>query len=313
MSRRDSSPPDSSNLLLDTLCNTFGSLIFIAMMLVAMNTQVVYEEADSSQKARDELTERQISRADTRLSELSAHIGTPQQGGLTQDSEALSRIRLLEDTLHNLQAKEAKNQDKIDHSATALINLGNLDYSKQGEKIKQEQTELSLAESQKNAAIENLARLEGRIIELNQALKDAKKPKVTQSRLPKENANTGKQHLYVFVRFGKIYPMYLFQNGIRQINKSTINWVERGESTSPRMQSSSGWKIEPSVSHEWDDYLRSLPKAKYYIAFLTWPDSFTTFNMAKSSASALGWDVGWEPFDNEIVFGSDGSGPPPPL
>jgi len=315
MSRRNSAIPDSSNLLLDTLCNTFGSLIFIAMMLVAMNSQVVHETRTGAQTAQDELLGRQIQRADERIAELTATAGAGETKAAKTDGADSARFGALEQTLQKLQAELAGSQSQLDKTANAAVSAGNQDPHAEELRIQKIQAELELLRKEKTSLAQTLARLETKKLELNRNLQDAKKPKVTKYRLPRENNTSGKQHLYVFVRHGKIYPMYLFENGARKLNTASVHWLDQDFSKSPRPRSQLGWKLESAADSEWREYLKALSPKEYYIAFLAWGDSFTTLKKAKVMATDAGWDVGWEPWpeDSEISFGESGTGPPPPL
>lgn len=59
---------------------------------------------------------------------------------------------------------------------------------------------------------------------------------------------------------------------------------------------------------EYLQVLQKLNPQRDYLAFIVRPDSFSTFRTAREQAWAKGFDVGWEPHQNErpIIFGAGG-------
>ena len=75
MSRKAASSGDSLDLLLDTICNTFGGILFIAMLVVLLTNQLSRDAATAAPNAES-------SRALRRL-----------RGELTESQSRLTKLR----------------------------------------------------------------------------------------------------------------------------------------------------------------------------------------------------------------------------
>jgi hypothetical protein len=310
MSRRHNEPSDSLDMLLDTLCNTFGGLVFIAMLLAIVNSTSVTEKV-SDATAQKERIEREQKRAETRLEELKTKLAA--FAGKKDETASFDKLEAAHEKLAKLAREEAVLRAQIDNSETSLLKTEQLDQSKLDATLRELQAKLAQATSESAAAIEEIARLTTRLAELGKALAKTKKPKIEKFRLPKENKSLKKDSIYVCVRNGKIYPTHKRSGKRISLNTETLEWEMVPGGQRLVFERSIGWEVGETVGTEWIDYLAEIPKGEYYLSFLVWDDSFDVMRQAKRIATEKGFSIGWEPFSRAFfVLVSSGGAPPPP-
>jgi hypothetical protein len=301
-------------MLLDTLCNAFGGIVFIAMLLTIVPTSAPPEE-NSTQKTAAILLDRELARADERIAALKAELerlGT-RGGSDASNSGGATRLQHLEDELKALTAAERELRGAIDKTVSDILNKDAIDEAKLNADLSRIREQIAAAASALGALKEDLARLEQRAEELKEKLAMAKKPKTERFRLPKEH-RTNKSYIYVLVRHGRVYPFEFVEDGTRRINTRTLTWRSSATGATPQFDVSLGWQTASGSDDDWRNYLQSVPSEKYYLAFCVWPDSFEQFRQAKNTATALNRELTWEPTNDEIHFvSSGGTSPSQPL
>jgi hypothetical protein len=107
MKRARMDPPDSLEMLLDTMCNTFGGIILIALLiaLFARDSQSPtapsssHRESSEMFRERIEQAEADLARAVALEQELEARVTTPAQADLLQLLEQRDQVRSAADSL----------------------------------------------------------------------------------------------------------------------------------------------------------------------------------------------------------------------
>jgi hypothetical protein len=282
MNIRRRSLTDSMQLLVDTICNLFGSIVIISLLMALVSNDV---PVDAHSQRTTEL-QREVAQVRDELAEAQRFESTIQPRA--QDAERLAladRIADLKVVLSsNLVRLESSNNPPINAPQQALTALANLLIQKTN------------FESELTTATNQLDRL--------------KQANTRQLRLPRERA-TGKKTFYFICRFGKIYPVHLMRDGRREINTQTLDWRETadGQIATPRREL--GVDI-PTGLPAFARFLNDLSQQTYSIHFLVYNDSFPTFLAARQIPLARNFDTGWEFFtpDRPIVFSPQGEAPP---
>ena len=308
MNLRRKTPPDSLYLLLDTLCNAFGGIILLAVLVVLLTSK----EKTQSSKAADsqEMLQRRLAIAQTDLQksqQLAASLqAKANDERLKQQVELLSTRKDLQDAIQQSRETVAQNSKDLD-TASAV------DPS---ERLKFLNAQLAAAEAHKLEAKNSLAAADENTKHLKQRLADLERQVTTKLdelqrplRLPKEH-ETGKRVIYIIVRYGHIY---LCRNFDLSRNETDIDWTTTltGETAEPRR----GKGIDPTGSTAGlINFFKNMSDDSVYVAFCVYEDSFPAFIRAKQLAADCGLAYGWEPFqlsDGPVSFSSVGHTPKP--
>ena len=308
MNLRRKMPPDSLYLLLDTLCNAFGGIILLAVLVVLLTSK----EKTQSSKAADsqELVQRRLSIAQTDLQK-SQQLAASLQAK-AKDERFKQQVALLS-TRKELQDEIQQTRDTVAQISKDLDTAGAVDPS---ERLKFLNAQLAAAQAHKLEATNSLAAAEENTKHLKQRLADMEKQVTAKLdelqrplRLPKEH-ETGKRVIYIIARYGHIY---LCRNYDLSRNETDIKWTSTltGETAEPRQ----GMGIDPTGSTAGlINFFKNMSDDSVYVAFCVYEDSFPAFIRAKQLASDCGLAYGWEPFqisDGAVSFGAVGHTPKP--
>jgi len=308
MNLRRKMPPDSLYLLLDTLCNAFGGIILLAVLVVLLTSK----EKTQSSKAADsqEMLQRRLAIAQTDLQksqQLAVSLkAKANDERFKQQVALLSTRKDLQDAIQQTRDTDAQNSKDLD-TANAV------DPS---ERLKFLNAQLAAAQAHKLDAKNSLAAAEENTQRLKQRLADLERQVTAKLdelqrplRLPKEH-ETGKRVIYIIVRYGHIY---LCRNFDLSRNETDIDWTTTltGETAEPRR----GMGIDPTGSTAGlINFFKNMSDDSVYVAFCVYEDSFPAFIRAKQLASDCGLAYGWEPFqisDGPVSFGAVGHTPKP--
>ena len=280
MNIRRRSLTDSLQLLVDTICNLFGSIVIISLLMAVIAKDV---PPDASPKASADL-QRQIQQAQSELDESRRFRSTIQP--TADDAQRLA----LADRIDQLKTVVSSNLTLIQSTAantnaiTAQIPIENLLKEK------------SALETQLAAVTNQLDRL--------------KQANTRQLRLPRERA-TGKKTYYFICRFGKIYPVHVMLNDRRELNTQTLDWrrTPDGEIATPKREL--GYDPATGLA-AFTRLFNEIPAQTFSIHFLVYNDSFPAFLTARQIPLARNFDTGWEFFteDRQVIFSASGEAPP---
>jgi hypothetical protein len=306
---------DSLDLLLGPMCNTFGGIVLMAVVMALLSREVdVSAQAVARSAAASDTTEmlaRRIAKAEGDLT--SAEVFQATLDKRSEDPLLAQRVKLVSeranlrqelDALQHAPRGSGSPDTNADpgvvanglHVELASLNAQNVDL-----------------ENARATLDENLARLHSRQTDLAAQTQTEKDKSVKKLRLPKERAKT-KEPFFVILRYGRVYPRAIFRNGVPEENEETIK----------RTSSDDESLLEPRAGQGLDPgrdkgviaaVLRAIPTSSYYVAFIVYQDSFTAFNEVKQQASDLGLDYGWDAFPNgrPLVFSKNGKEAAPPL
>jgi hypothetical protein len=299
MNLRRKTPPDSLYLLLDTLCNAFGGIILLAVLVVLLTSKEKSQSATKSDS--QEMLQRRLALAQNNLQEslqLAATLNVKANDPKWKQQIALLSTRKeLQDSIQQIHDTVLQNGKELDAANAA----------DPAERLKFLNAELATAQARKLEAENSLAATEDNVKRLKQRLADMEgqvTAKVNELqrplRLPKEH-ETEKQSIYIIVRYDHIYPC---RNSDLSRNEADINWTIGTDNEVAEPIHGRG--LDPNAV---GPYFSSLSGNDVYVVFLVFEDSFPAFIRAKQSAIASGISYGWEPFRNEdgpVVFSETG-------
>lgn len=296
-------PGDSLDLLLDTMCNTFGGIIMIAI-LVALLAQQSPAPIVPADRARSEMTERRLAIADTDLAaaralrtQLEAAASHALASRADEKERLTDAVRVAQMTADTQAARTADSAAmKAADPGKVLADLATRSAA-QGRRTGDLQNAIA-------AQLQNSARLQSRLTELAMQMEKEFDTRTKQLRLPKERAQT-KGPFNVILKYARAYPL-TDSHGDR--NVKSIEWVELRGGRRARPIAGSG-DDAASLAR----LFQKLKGEDIYIAFYVYTDAFEFFSAARDAASQRGLEYGLEIVEagGELSFGSDGTSPPP--
>jgi len=308
MNLRRRKPHDSLYMLLDTMCNAFGGIILLAVLVVLLTNREKTQNVDAD-SAR--LLERRIALARTNLQQslqfaASLHAQAADDSRKAQVSLLAERQRL-EDELKAIREFAARNPEQIDANAS----------SDPTERLKKLDTQLTDAEAKNleeqnkiDASKEEKKRVAAQLEVLEKKMEEVVKQSQQELRLPREH-NTERQAVYAIVLYGRIYFCH---NADMSRNETDIKWTDRDgvEYCDPRK----GRGYDPITNAaQIRAYFTAQTHNSAYVVFLTLADSFPAFIRAKQLAVECGLPYGWLPWqvsiDGPLCFSTSGYTPSP--
>jgi hypothetical protein len=282
MNIRRRSLTDSLQLLVDTICNLFGSIIIISLLMALLSRDMSPEAAA---RARTQNLRTDIQKAQSNLDEarrLQTSLAAPNDDDAKRLALAAQITELKTINASNIAALASNSTSAV--TAPQTISIEDLLAKK------------SAAESDLTEVTNQLARL--------------KQANTRQLRLPRERA-TGKKTYYFICRFGKIYPVHIIRDGQRELNTQTLDWrqTSTGETAVPRRELG----FDPATGlAAFTRLFAEIPPQTFSIHFLVYNDSFPAFLAARKVPLARDFDCGWEFLteDQPVVFSARGEAPP---
>ncbi|HEX4265989.1 MAG TPA: hypothetical protein VH597_16765 [Verrucomicrobiae bacterium] len=308
MNLRRRKPHDSLYMLLDTMCNAFGGIILLAVLVVLLTSKAKTQNADADSTR---LLERRVALAQTNLQQslqlaaaLHAQAGDPRWK--TQVS-LLAERQQLDEKLKAIRELAAKNAEEIDANASSdpSDRLKKLDAQLTDGEVKklEEQNKIDASKEEKKRVATQLDVLEKKMDEVV-------KRSQQELRLPKEH-NTERQAVYIIVIYGRVYFCH---NVDMTRNETDIKWSDRGgvEYSDPRKAKG----LDPVANAaQIRTYFTAQAHNSVYVVFLTLADSFPAFIRAKQLAVECGLPYGWMPWDvsldGPLCFSTSGYSPSP--
>ena len=308
MNIRRKKPSDSLYMLLDTMCNAFGGIILLAVLVVLLTGTEKSQSAKSSDT--QEMLQRRLAmaQADLRHSiqlQTSLRTKANDERWKTQVSLLATRQQI-QDEIKAIRELAAQSTKQLDAAASAdpAERMKNLNAQLAAAQAKKLEAENGLAASK-----ENTKRLNTRLAGLEKQATDLVNESQRQLRLPKEH-ETGKRVIYIIARYGHIYTC---RNADLSRDETDIEWTSTPGSEIAEPKQGKG--IDPSANAAaLRTYFRSQSGSSVYMAFCVFEDSFPAFIRAKQLAVECGLAYGWDPFqfsDGPVAFSAVGHTPKP--
>jgi hypothetical protein len=296
MNLRHRKPHDSLYMLLDTMCNAFGGIILLAVLVVLLTSREKIQRATTNADST-QMLQRRLEIAQTNLQQslqrtASLHTQANDDRWKTQ-VPLLATRQQLEDEIKNLRTLAAQSSKEIDANAG----------SDPTERLKQLDTQLSEDETKKLAAQNKLdaandekKRVEARLLNLEKQMDEAIKLSQRELRLPKEH-DTDRQVVYAIVIYGKVYPC---RNLDMTRNDNDIVWTQKNSAEYAAPIKTKG--LDPvRNAAELRNYFTTQAHNSVYVDFIALEDSFPATIRAKQLAGECGLPYGWIPWKNAQI------------
>ena len=292
MNLRHRKPHDSLYMLLDTMCNAFGGIILLAVLVVLLTSREKIQritDADSTQALQ-----RRLELAQTNLQEslqLTASLHTTANDDRWKDQVSLLAARQqLEDDIKRLRELATQSAHEIDANAGAdpTERLRQVDAQ-----LADEEKKKLAAQNKLDAANDEKKRMEARLVGLEKQMDEAKKLSQRELRLPKEH-DTDRQVAYAIVIYKKIY---FCRNSDMTRNNSDIAWTEKLGAEYAAPIKGRGLDVVRNAA-EIRAYFTAQAHNSVYVTFIALEDSFPECIRAKQLAAECGLPYAWIPWKN---------------
>jgi hypothetical protein len=278
--RRRGEPPDSLELLLDTLCNTFGGVLFIAM-LVAVLLQIGGEStpAETAQSvSAATLAELNDTLAVLRdeVDALEATLGGQEalaDRTSTEDLDALIRRR------EAATAAASRLASARDHS---LVDLG-----------RREQRVREIGESLE-ALESRLAEARGRRDEARERLAEARTSRSRTIHAPVVHRSF-KNSIALVVRYERMYVWHRYDSLGNRLGPDLdevviVEDTSGGLLTAPNPRAGIPISENPTLKEAVARRLAAFPPDRYDLQIVVRPDSFGSFHTLRSALAEIGYE-----------------------
>ena len=295
---REDEEGGSLDMLLDTLCNTFGGIILIALLL-----------ALSVNKKSVELYDKLVKTDDNR-SELIREREQLKNSLVDLKDENIEILEDLEDDAYSKREEIEKIKDNLDDLNSDSSSLEKL-AQRENEKLRDMLDIESTIEEERLSMEEELSRLEA-IFEHQELSKELKKKPYRKVSLPQQK-DTRKKPLPVIVAHGKMYPMVSINIGSVEKNEEGLLWNQTPDNRfQVKVDPNKG--VDPMNDDALDLFLSSVRDAPrsvrqdFFLNLFVYSDSenFAIFNKIRDEAVLRKLDYNWIPIsDLPLILRSD--------
>jgi hypothetical protein len=303
MKRRSLAPANSLDLLLDTMCNTFGGIILIALLVALLARQGGPQPEASPSSA---LFDQRIALAENERATLIAHLAEHAADDLSGPAAAVDAAeKALADARAAEKAIASGMVDRVEQIAASGGKAWS-DLAGEIRRIERRRTELVNLIAGTEAEIARLKERQAALAGQSQRERDMQ---TVRLRFPKERPST-KKSWPVICKYGRIYPLYATGGVLDRTNITWRNVDSDSKESDPRPDR--GLRI-PEDLGAWRALLTTVRAEGLYVAFYVYPDSYDAFRVSKEAAVESRYEYGLEtvPAGRKLTWGSKGSSPPP--
>lgn len=278
MGRRKSNPNASSlDLFLDTICNAFGGIMFLSI-LISVLAQLQGnngDAADATPVTKEEAAQmaQQITESQAERAQLMAMIQKLEQEQLGGDEsqliDMLGRLEEAQKKLNEMVTQQLQTSSKLSDAQAEVETL-----QQEAEKVKRELSESRAALVAKQKA-------------LNDAL-DAHEQKV---QLPQAKISK-KTNILLAMRYGKVYLVTdPSQPGAGNFFSDHVEKLVADSGVRIRPKQDSGWVwSDTQTAARLNSAIANRRPADCFLTVAVWPDSFDAFGELKQHIVQLGYE-----------------------
>ncbi len=293
--------PDSLELLLDTMCNTFGGIMFIAISLVVISQLITNTQKAMTREDLNEATlkgmQKNIDTLQLEVSELQRQVFETQRRALKMSPEVKELIeqylQARESNLHqlgklnNLEAKISAEQERVNRLKSEIA---------QAEAELKEKKEF-YAERQKQLA-EKKQELQKAIAELEAALKRVQPRTLRFS----QEEDTSLDAYWVLLKHNKIYRYGSSQSTVSgEVIRQDFNFGR-----SLRLLPQRGTALGENPAADLEKLFGEIPRNRYFIFLLVDHESFSTLLATRQYLRNCRFMVRWSVNPEfELVYSND--------
>ena len=290
MSRRRPSRQDSLELLLDTICNTFGGVLFIAILVVLLLQQTGAGPATELTKPIP-VSPLEMQTLTLRMDAVISEMARLQQNRDSQQAIvqtfAPESIRALLAARREVNARQADLQREADqllaNQATLVARVESL--------------------TDENALTrEHLDAAKSRLQTAQVRLAQARQSRVENIRLPVIRSASQYQEIGLILRYGRMYVWHKYGPGQQRLGLNLDEFVVVGEEdgglvTRPKPTAGVALDSSQTSQERVRQVLRQFNPQTCYLVVIARPDSYAEFKYVRDRAIELGFDYRLMPAD----------------
>jgi hypothetical protein len=300
---------DSLDLLLDTICNAFGGIVLIAILITLLTSDARERLKDVATTADKELVERQIASLKSDIKEAEEYLER-QASSVSVDPGLVAR---LDQAKASLQTAKDKNSSAWNAWETSAAKASGNDPETDkllGEKVSVA-SRLSKLKTETDALNEKLERLKQRFEALKRERSDILNSKAEQLRLPKEQPERG-GNVFILLKQNEIFPLLVAEGGDLTLNDYSLDWRDLGED-SVEVTPLVGKGISPSsAGASLGQTLDLLKREGKYAALSVDSKSAEAYRALRAELLRRSVPFGWGHTESlKESFGPTGTKPPP--
>ncbi len=298
MARRRSKPMSSSlDLFLDTICNAFGGIMFLSILISVLlqfrgkDSFVDVDQPTISESDFQQLEDRMAKIQSERV-ELMATIASLEKAMVGSDQ---AKIIELQSELAQTEKKRAKAVERQIETSQRVIQV---------------QTQVRVQRQELSELEKRLVVARASLFEKSNAVDEALDSREQKMELPKVRS-TSKGNLLFLFRYGKLYLVTDVTDPIGRgyysphVSEKTSLGVTR---IAPRQNA--GWDMSRPVDVDaFESMVSGHPSSSTFFSCAVWPDSFEQFGTFKENLLRLGYDYQLLPVDqvDDLAIGRGGS------
>lgn len=296
--RRRAPTGDGLDLLLDTVCNTFGGVVFIAILMAILlesSTPHPHEPTDSSEVAREQLL-LELQSTTHQLAELKAAVNS-QQALISQFSTAELREKI--EQRNRLQSQRDSSQEELDRQQA-----GN---RQQQMKLTQQQQSLVEMRQSKEAA-------RTRQQELEKQIRQEQLRRRRQVRMPVIRSGDRRREVGLILRYGRMYVWHRWSADGDRLGLNADDFIVVGEEsdglvTTPKPTGGIALDDRPETATQIQQRLRIFRPEDFVMAVIVRPDSYGHFRHLREVLKTAGFQYRLMPMSKDsAVRDRGGSG-----
>lgn len=287
MARKGKRSEDSLDLLLDTICNTFGGILFISMLVVILLTMssesVPVEPPSPAAHGRMVDLRDQLERTQAALNSL--------QSAVKQRETLRDRFTSRESVDLARQLQELTGRAE---TAVALKNEGL-------EAIASAQKDINETLSKMQQFRQEQERLQAALLDIQSRLDAEIAVRSRTSQLPKQRRTT-KTQIPFLIKDGRLHAYASVDPSGRVVhNERDVKVLMDGEKSYLEPISGAGLVLNPASEDlsGVETSFAPFDKERYFVALVVWPDSFEHCQLAKTALVRGGFEYQLIPWSGE--------------
>ena len=297
--RRRRADDSSLELLLDTITNTFGGILFIAILLslLLQSSSQTAREAASQVEPMSAVEQAQL---ESRVADLQQEVenlrrrvaAAPQPGDSQAEDSELGKLSAAAAAVEAAVAKSTESiRNTLESQREAATATEQFEMLEQDRKSVKEQ--LAEAEHRLAAAQEEAAKLAEAALQIDRPQGPTEIQQTVS--LPSLRPSL-KTEVSLYVRFDKIFMMHLWKNGVR-LGPNTEQFViaptpsEDGVRQVARPKPATGKDVNAAtITEDLRRMLQSFPPNRFVVSVIVFEDSFDVFQLIKASIVRNGYE-----------------------
>jgi hypothetical protein len=297
------------DLLLDTICNAFGGIVLIAILITLLTSDTKEKLEEAATTADKELIERQIDSVKSDIKEAEEYLQR-QASSVSVDPVLVARLDRAKASLQTAKDKNAEVWSAWQKAAAKASGNDPEADKVLGEKVSVA-SRLARLRTQTEALDQKLERLKQRLETLRRERSDIVASKAEQLRLPKEQPERG-GNVFILLKQNEIFPLLVAESGDLSLNKYSLDWRDLAED-SVEVTPLIGKGVSPSsAGSSLGQTLELMKREGKYAALSIDSKSAEAYRALRAELLRRSVPFGWGHTESlKESFGPNGSKPPP--